>query len=93
MYISGFKVTIPEDKVNQVSKDVAKKLNCALTELRHCILVENVIDSAKFGVSVYLLTYVGSWFNAMTLIILAWVGLFSIPKVSFNCSSKAQSAE
>jgi hypothetical protein len=43
--------------------------------------VENMLDSIKFGLSLWLLTYIGSWFNAMTLIILSWVGLFTIPKV------------
>jgi hypothetical protein len=41
-----------------------------------------MLDSIKFGLSLWLLTYIGSWFNAMTLIILFWVGLFTIPKVS-----------
>jgi hypothetical protein len=44
-----------------------------------------MLDSIKFGLSLWLLTYIGSWFNAMTLIILSWVGLFTIPKViKFN---------
>ena len=40
-----------------------------------------MLDSIKFGLSLWLLTYIGSWFNAMTLVILSWVGLFTIPKV------------
>jgi hypothetical protein len=47
-----------------------------------------MLDSIKFGLSLWVLTYIGSWFNAMTLILLSWVGLFSIPKIYLN--NKAQ---
>ena len=43
--------------------------------------VEDWIESLKFGLSLWFLTYLGGWFNAMTLAIMAWVGLFTIPKV------------
>jgi hypothetical protein len=46
------------------------------------------MDSIKFGLSLWVLTYLGSWFNAMTLIIMSWVSLFSIPKIYLN--NKAQ---
>jgi hypothetical protein len=29
----------------------------------------------------WVLTYIGSWFNAMTLVLISWVALFTIPKV------------
>jgi len=57
------------------------RLNFAILELRRLFFVEDVVDSAKFGLSLWFLTYVGSWFNAMTLLIVSWVGLFTIPKV------------
>ena len=44
-------------------------------------LVENMVDTIKFGLSLWCLTYIGSWFNAMTLVILAWVTAFTVPKV------------
>ncbi len=79
---AGYEVTIPEDKVNQFANNATNKLNCTLLELRRLFLVENMLDSIKFGLSLWVLTYIGSWFNAMTLIILSWVGLFTVPKVS-----------
>ncbi len=50
-------------------------------QLLRLFFVEDWIESLKFGISLWFLTYVGSWFNAMTLLIMAWVGLFTIPKV------------
>ena len=35
----------------------------------------------KFGLCLYVLTYVGAWFNALTLVILAWIGVFTLPKL------------
>jgi len=42
------------------------------------------VDTIKFGLSLWLLTYVGSWFNAMTLVILGWIVAFTLPKVYLN---------
>jgi len=79
---------IPTDKVQEFAVSSTEKINCALKELRRLFLIENVLDSVKFGLSLWFLTYIGSWFNAMTLIILGWVGVFTIPKVYLN--NKAQ---
>jgi hypothetical protein len=42
------------------------------------------METVKFGLSLYLLTFVGACFNDLTLVILAWVGLFSLPKLYMN---------
>jgi hypothetical protein len=70
--------------VNQFANNATNKLNTSLLELRRLFLVENMLDSVKFGLSLWVLTYIGSWFNAMTLILLSWVGLFSVPKIYLN---------
>ena len=36
------------------------------------------------ALSLWLLTYIGSWFNMLTLLILAWVVFFSAPKLYAN---------
>merc|ERR1711902_182772 len=82
--IGELDLEIPEEKVNSLANNASTKLNCTLLELRRLFLVENMLDSIKFGLSLWVLTYIGSRFNAMTLILLSWVGLFSIPKVYLN---------
>jgi len=77
-------MTIPADTVNDYANRATDKLNCAIKELRRLFMVENMLDSIKFGLSLWVLTYIGSWFNAMTLLIIAWVALFSIPKIYVN---------
>merc|ERR1712218_219693 len=81
---TGMDVTIAPERVNDIANRATTKLNSAILELRRLFLVENMMDSIKFGLSLWVLTYIGSWFNAMTLIIMSWVGLFTIPKVYIN---------
>jgi len=82
--VAAMEVTIPSDKVSELSTGLADKLNCCLSELRRLFLVENMVDTIKFGLSLWCLTYIGSWFNAMTLVILAWVTAFTVPKIYQN---------
>ncbi|KAI4812335.1 hypothetical protein KUCAC02_023733 [Chaenocephalus aceratus] len=60
---------------------VLAKVNKGICELRHLFLVEDLIDSIKFAVLMWILTYVGSLFNGLTILILSLVGLFSCPIV------------
>merc|ERR1711983_173062 len=85
---TGMDVTIAPERVNEFANKATNKLNGAIVELRRLFLVENMMGSIKFGLSLWVLTYIGSWFNAMTLVLMSWVGLFTIPKVYLN--NKAQ---
>jgi len=74
-------VALPQQKVEELTKVAVAHLNAALVELRRLFLVEDLIDSIKFAALLWSFTYLGAWFNGITLIILAWVALFSLPKV------------
>ncbi|XP_030627538.1 reticulon-1a isoform X2 [Chanos chanos] len=68
----------------QISKYVDKAqlyVNCTLKELRRLFLVQDLVDSIKFAVLMWLLTYVGAIFNGLTLLILAVVSMFTMPVV------------
>ncbi|KAK2896279.1 hypothetical protein Q8A67_010767 [Cirrhinus molitorella] len=74
-------VTLSKDVVQKHSDVVLSWINCALKKLRHLFLVEDLVDSLKFAVFLWLLTYVGAWFNGLTLLILGLLGAFSGPIV------------
>ncbi len=74
-----------EERIRDLASQTSDRVNFVLLELRKLFFVEDWIESLKFGLSLWFLTYVGGWFNAMTLFIMAWVGLFTIPKVSRVC--------
>lgn len=61
-------VTVSQEKSQEVCGTVVAHLNGFVTELRRLFLVEDLIDSLKFGGILWLLTYVGAWFNGMTLV-------------------------
>uniref|UniRef100_A0A672PUC8 Reticulon n=1 Tax=Sinocyclocheilus grahami TaxID=75366 RepID=A0A672PUC8_SINGR len=58
---------------DQISKYVDKTqlyINFTMKELRRLFLVQDLVDSIKFAVLMWLLTYVGALFNGLTLLIL-----------------------
>merc|ERR1712233_192326 len=74
-------VTLPADKVTSLSDCFFSKLNAILLKLKSILLVENTVESVKFAVLMYLLTYIGAMMNGLTIVTLAWVGAFSLPRV------------
>jgi len=82
--VSAMQVTIPAETISNMSPCIASVVNKTTTELRRLFLVEDMVDTIKFGLSLWLLTYIGSWFNMLTLLILAWVVFFSAPKLYAN---------
>ncbi|XP_034407385.1 reticulon-4-like isoform X4 [Cyclopterus lumpus] len=74
-------VALSEDVVHKYSDLALAKLNKSICELRRLFLVEDLIDSIKFAGLMWILTYVGSLFNGLTILILALIGLFSCPIV------------
>ncbi|BFZ07919.1 hypothetical protein BsWGS_10958 [Bradybaena similaris] len=74
-------ITLSEDRLKSVIQSILKNTNCALNEVRRLFLVEDLVDSIKFGILLWALTYIGSWFNGMSLLILALILLFTVPKV------------
>ncbi|XP_058872009.1 reticulon-3-B-like isoform X2 [Acipenser ruthenus] len=55
--------------------------NCVLKQLSRLFLVEDLVDSLKLAVFMWLMTYVGAVFNGITLLIIAHILVFSIPVV------------
>lgn len=74
-------LTLPTEKVHEVADITVANANAAVSELRRLFLVEDIVDSLKFGILLWSLTYLGAWFNGMTLIIMGVVALFTLPKV------------
>ncbi|XP_039535228.1 reticulon-4b isoform X4 [Pimephales promelas] len=72
-------LSVSSEAVQRHSDVVLGRVNGALKELRRLFLVEDLVDSLKFGGLLWVFTYVGSWFNGLTLLILALIGAFSGP--------------
>ncbi|KAG8328851.1 hypothetical protein J6590_100229, partial [Homalodisca vitripennis] len=77
-------LSLPQDKVREIVDTAVVHINAAIVELRRLFLVEDLVDSIKFGVCLWCLTYVGAIFNGMTLVILVFVALFTVPRIYEN---------
>merc|ERR1712029_918477 len=82
--VTNIDVSIPPEKVADMTGFLVDVLNPSIMELRRLFLLESVFDTIKFILCLWGLTYIGSWFNMMTLCILTWVGFFSLPLVYKN---------
>lgn len=77
-------LTLSQEKVQQLATVAVAHVNALVTGLRRLFLVEDLVDSIKFGVLLYWLTYVGALFNGMTCVMIGFVALFTLPKVYEN---------
>merc|ERR1712037_350947 len=77
-------LTLSESSVEEHAPCVTSGINHVLAKAKSLFLLENPVDTLKFGLCLYVLTYVGAWFNALTLVILAWIGVFTLPKLYLN---------
>jgi len=74
-------IGLKEDKLKTVIAALLNNLNKTVAELRRLFLIEDMVDSLKFGLLLWVSTYIGCLLNGITLVILSLVALFSLPKV------------
>ncbi|KAM6221839.1 reticulon-4 isoform 1-T1 [Rhynchocyon petersi] len=74
-------VAISEELAQKYSHSALGHVNCTIKELRRLFLVDDLVDSLKFAVLMWVFTYVGALFNGLTLLILALIALFSVPVI------------
>lgn len=74
-------VTLSPDVIHKHSDLLLKCINATVKKLKHFFLVEDLIDSLKLAVLLWVLTHVGSVFNGLTLLIIGEVAAFVCPVV------------
>jgi len=73
-------LSLSSDKVHAFADCFLAQFNCGVSYLQRVFLLQDLTESAKFGAYLYGLSYVGAWFNSLTIVILAVVAAFSLPK-------------
>ncbi|XP_019941008.2 reticulon-2b [Paralichthys olivaceus] len=71
--------TLTDKDTVMLVEEVVLLVAFAVTEIKRLLFIDSVIDSIKFVVLLYLLTYVGVLINGLTLIITAVITVFSLP--------------
>lgn len=74
-------IALSQDQISKYADKILLYTNTCMRELRRLFLVQDLVDSLKFAVLMWLLTYVGALFNGLTLLILAVVSMFTMPVV------------
>ncbi|XP_047455805.1 reticulon-3 [Mugil cephalus] len=74
-------VSIPPETFRKHVDASLAYINRALKQMSRLFLVEDLVDSLKLAVVMWLLTYVGAVFNGITILILADILLFAVPPV------------
>lgn len=73
-------VTLPKDQMADVARRLTDHANEVIVQARDVFLLTNIGASVKFGVLLYLMTYIGARFNLLTLCISGTVLAFFLPK-------------
>uniref|UniRef100_A0A8C2QK66 Reticulon n=1 Tax=Cricetulus griseus TaxID=10029 RepID=A0A8C2QK66_CRIGR len=74
-------ITLSQEQIQKYTDCLQLYVNSTLKELRRLFLVQDLVDSLKFAVLMWLLTYVGALFNGLTLLLMAVVSMFTLPVV------------
>merc|ERR1719215_717322 len=82
--IHDVKLEVPTETMQFVSEAVSEVINKTGSALKDTYLFKNIKKSLYFAVSMYCLTLIGALFNFSTVLILTWIGLFTIPKLYSN---------
>jgi hypothetical protein len=73
-------LAISPEKAQEYAEIISSYMATYVGELRRLVLVEDMVDSIKFGILLWVMTYIGAWFNGLTLMILGLISMFSLPK-------------
>merc|ERR1711915_282833 len=76
-----FDLNIKSDHLESFASESLESMNKILAKLKDLFLFVNFMDSLKFGVVMYLISYIGSICNLLTIVILGWISVFSIPRL------------
>lgn len=74
-------ICIDEESAHAFLSRALQCFNRTITSARSVLLVANVLQSLKSTAFLYMFTYIGAWFNTMTLIMLAYIAAFTVPKL------------
>jgi len=74
-------IKVPTDRIDSISKFLAGEINCTIKCLQDLFLVKDVLQSLKFGVFLWLLSYVATWISPLTILTLSVLLVFTVPKL------------
>lgn len=77
--VLGLNVNLSPERMHELVDASHANLNASLKYFKQVLLVEDKLATFRFGAFLYVLTYIGAWFNGLTLITISYLTLFSVP--------------
>ncbi|XP_065661322.1 reticulon-3-B isoform X2 [Hydra vulgaris] len=74
------KIEISEQSVAKWSSILCSYGNKTIKTCQHLFLINDIFDSLKFGLFLWLVSYIGSCLSVLTLMIIVFILLFTVPK-------------
>ncbi|ETN77086.1 Reticulon, partial [Necator americanus] len=74
-------LTLPQERIHAQVDVLTEHGTLLANQVKRLVFVENIVDSAKFALILWALTYIAHWFSGFTLIVLGILAVFSVPKV------------
>jgi len=73
-------LSLSAEKIHCAADCFIVQFNRNVAYLQRVFLIQDFVESLKFGVLLYMLTYLGGWMNGLTILTLGVVAAFSLPK-------------
>uniref|UniRef100_UPI00358FF10F reticulon-1-A-like n=1 Tax=Myxine glutinosa TaxID=7769 RepID=UPI00358FF10F len=86
-------ITLNNEQLMSLLEPVRMRGNTTTHELLRLVLVYDIVDSIKFLLILWLTTYIGAFFNALTLLILGVITAFSLPIIDEKYKIKQMLAQ
>ncbi|XP_030598995.1 reticulon-3-B-like [Archocentrus centrarchus] len=74
-------ISVSSESVRQLADQFLIHLNWFNNQTRRLLLVEDLVDSLKLAVVMWVMTYIGAVFNGITILILADIIFFTTPLI------------
>lgn len=75
------KIEISEEMIKEWPELARVQINSIIKQAQHLFLINDFIDSLKFGVLLWLVSYFACWFSLLTLVTIPIISAFTIPIV------------
>lgn len=72
-------VSVSPERLHELIDSSHANLNASMVYFKQVLLFEDKVATFKFFLFLYSLTYIGAWFNGLTLITIIYVSIFSVP--------------
>lgn len=72
-------VNMSPEKLHRLVDSSHNNINSSLVYFKQVLLVQDKFSTLKFALFLYVLTYIGAWFNGLTIITMSYLALFTVP--------------